>query len=220
MTAVVGTTTTAATSAKTTLTHRDDVRCPQDFLIGFTNLIDRPTPGTDALRTHEYVDGARELVRKLEWYRPRVICFVGYGVFEAFVRVGVREGWVERVSVADVQRDNDRMISGDDGGVGGGNRRVKGTAHERLGGRLVRDYRIVFGGTGARASSSTAAPASGTTMSATTTAISTNTTTTHMFVVASTSPRPKIPLDVKMEQFRALKRVVDELNLARDDPES
>lgn len=51
---------------------------------GFTNLADRPTQRADELTREEYKTGATRLRSTLRQLRPRVACYVGKGVYEAF----------------------------------------------------------------------------------------------------------------------------------------
>jgi double-stranded uracil-DNA glycosylase len=53
---------------------------------GFTNIVARPTRGIKDLSREEYVQGRIILRSKLELYRPRIVCFVGKGVYTAFSR--------------------------------------------------------------------------------------------------------------------------------------
>jgi TDG/mug DNA glycosylase family protein len=50
---------------------------------GVTNLVARPSPGIDALRPHEYVDGWRVLEKKIRRHRPRIVAFVGVTAYRA-----------------------------------------------------------------------------------------------------------------------------------------
>src|SRR5262245_43128110 len=50
---------------------------------GITNLVARPSPGIDALKPAEYVEGWRILDRKIERYRPRIVAFVGVTAYRA-----------------------------------------------------------------------------------------------------------------------------------------
>ena len=68
------------------LAYRDDVRCPLDFKLGFTNIVDRPTPGSDGLQSADFDRGRIQLREKLVRWRPRVACFVGYGVYQAYIK--------------------------------------------------------------------------------------------------------------------------------------
>ncbi|OGO50207.1 MAG: hypothetical protein A2148_04200 [Chloroflexi bacterium RBG_16_68_14] len=67
------------------LTYEDDWRVPE-YGIGLTNLVDRPSRGSDELSREEMAAGAARLRRKLRRYRPRVVCFNGKAIYEAFAR--------------------------------------------------------------------------------------------------------------------------------------
>ncbi|NPV92864.1 MAG: G/U mismatch-specific DNA glycosylase [Firmicutes bacterium] len=51
---------------------------------GLTNIVARPTRSADEITREEYRHGRDLLREKLVRYRPRVACFVGKGVYEAF----------------------------------------------------------------------------------------------------------------------------------------
>jgi double-stranded uracil-DNA glycosylase len=53
---------------------------------GFTNIVARPTKGIDELKREEYREGRELLQAKLLRYRPRVVCFVGKGVYTEYSR--------------------------------------------------------------------------------------------------------------------------------------
>ncbi|MEO7202025.1 MAG: mismatch-specific DNA-glycosylase [Candidatus Tumulicola sp.] len=53
-----------------------DVLLPQ-FGIGFTDLVERPTPRAGDVSPAEFVAGAAALLRKLERFQPRIACFQG-----------------------------------------------------------------------------------------------------------------------------------------------
>jgi TDG/mug DNA glycosylase family protein len=60
----------------------DDDRLPE-WGLGITNLVPRMTPGIDALRPHEYVDGARALRRKIRRFKPPIVALVGVTLFRS-----------------------------------------------------------------------------------------------------------------------------------------
>jgi len=66
------------------LTYQDDART-LEFGIGLTNLVDRPSRGIDDLSKAELAAGARRLREKLRRARPRVVCFNGKAIAEAFL---------------------------------------------------------------------------------------------------------------------------------------
>ena len=65
------------------LTYEDDWRV-LDFAIGLTNLVERPSRGSGDLSRAELAAGADPLREKLRRYRPRVVCFNGKMIYEAF----------------------------------------------------------------------------------------------------------------------------------------
>ncbi|SDC76064.1 TDG/mug DNA glycosylase family protein [Terribacillus halophilus] len=67
----------------------------QDLLqrgIGFTNIVARPTKAAADITKEEYIEGAQLLRDKLQYYRPKVACFVGKGVFQQYSKVK-QTGW-------------------------------------------------------------------------------------------------------------------------------
>jgi double-stranded uracil-DNA glycosylase len=64
------------------ITSKDDVRLPE-WGLGVTNLIARPSPGIDALKPAEYVEGWTALERKIRRYRPATVALVGVTVYRA-----------------------------------------------------------------------------------------------------------------------------------------
>ncbi|MFS0723777.1 mismatch-specific DNA-glycosylase [Paenibacillus sp. 1P07SE] len=53
-----------------------------DYGYGFTNIVARPTRTAAEITKEEYREGARLLREKLLHYRPKVVCYVGKGVYE------------------------------------------------------------------------------------------------------------------------------------------
>jgi len=51
---------------------------------GLTNIVPRPTRAAADITGAEYQKGKRELYRKISYYQPRVVCFVGKGVYEKY----------------------------------------------------------------------------------------------------------------------------------------
>ncbi|XP_022784575.1 uncharacterized protein LOC111325104 [Stylophora pistillata] len=64
------------------LTYLDDVRCPS-YGIGLTNMVER-TRGSADLSRQEMRDGKGELIRKVELYKPLIVCFNGKVIYELF----------------------------------------------------------------------------------------------------------------------------------------
>ncbi|WP_019537344.1 mismatch-specific DNA-glycosylase [Paenibacillus ginsengihumi] len=50
--------------------------------IGFTNIVPRPTKTAAEITKEEYRLGAEALRDKIACYRPKVVCYVGKGVYE------------------------------------------------------------------------------------------------------------------------------------------
>lgn len=55
-----------------------------EFGYGFTNIVERPTKAADEITKEEYQAGREILKRKIERYRPKVVCFVGKGVYQEY----------------------------------------------------------------------------------------------------------------------------------------
>jgi TDG/mug DNA glycosylase family protein len=51
---------------------------------GFTNIVARPTKAADEITKEEYKQGRAILKQKIEKYRPKVVCFVGKGVYQEY----------------------------------------------------------------------------------------------------------------------------------------
>ncbi|MFH0069528.1 mismatch-specific DNA-glycosylase [Peribacillus sp. NPDC056705] len=51
---------------------------------GFTNIVSRPTKGADEITKEEYIKGRKQLKRKIEKYKPKLVCFVGKGVYQEY----------------------------------------------------------------------------------------------------------------------------------------
>lgn len=50
--------------------------------IGFTNIVARPTKTAAEITKEEYREGAELLRQRIAKYRPKVVCYVGKGVYE------------------------------------------------------------------------------------------------------------------------------------------
>ena len=44
----------------------------------------RPTKAADEITKEEYIEGRKELKQKIQTFRPKVVCFVGKGVYQQF----------------------------------------------------------------------------------------------------------------------------------------
>nr|XP_014436533.1 G/T mismatch-specific thymine DNA glycosylase isoform X1 [Pelodiscus sinensis] len=66
------------------LNHMDDHTLPQKYGIGFTNMVERTTPGSKDLSSKEFREGGRILMQKLQKYQPRIAAFNGKCIYEIF----------------------------------------------------------------------------------------------------------------------------------------
>jgi TDG/mug DNA glycosylase family protein len=66
------------------LTYAEDAQV-LEYGIGLTNLCHRTSREANELTREELAEGAAELRAKLELYQPRVVCFNGMGIYEAFL---------------------------------------------------------------------------------------------------------------------------------------
>ncbi|ERJ11365.1 G/U mismatch-specific DNA glycosylase [Haloplasma contractile] len=48
---------------------------------GLTNIVSRPTRAASDITKDEYIQGKTELIEKIKYYQPKIICFVGKGVY-------------------------------------------------------------------------------------------------------------------------------------------
>lgn len=51
---------------------------------GLTNIVSRPTVGAANITKEEYKKGRKELKEKIKYFRPRIVCFVGKGVYQEY----------------------------------------------------------------------------------------------------------------------------------------
>ena len=65
------------------LDHKDDKRMIE-FGIGLTDLVKRPTRGSEELRREEFAEGRILLAQKLQEYAPQVLAFNGKAAYENF----------------------------------------------------------------------------------------------------------------------------------------
>lgn len=57
-----------------------------NFEIGFTDLVDRPTKNISELSKEEMEANVPKLIEKIEKYRPKIICFIGKDIFKKLYR--------------------------------------------------------------------------------------------------------------------------------------
>ncbi|MDQ1145597.1 TDG/mug DNA glycosylase family protein [Bacillus sp. SORGH_AS 510] len=51
---------------------------------GFTNIVQRPTKAADEITKDEYKEGREILKSKIEQLKPKLVCFVGKGVYQQY----------------------------------------------------------------------------------------------------------------------------------------
>lgn len=62
------------------LTYKEDLRLPE-WGLGLTNIISRPSCGSDTLSAEEYRAGVAALARKIRRYRPSVVALLGITIY-------------------------------------------------------------------------------------------------------------------------------------------
>ncbi|XP_048885452.1 G/T mismatch-specific thymine DNA glycosylase-like [Brienomyrus brachyistius] len=72
--------------SKEQLNHMHDQTLPEKYGIGFTNMVQRATPGSKDLSSKEFREGGRILVEKLQKYKPLIAVFNGKCIYEMFCR--------------------------------------------------------------------------------------------------------------------------------------
>ncbi|XP_051975816.1 G/T mismatch-specific thymine DNA glycosylase-like isoform X2 [Xyrauchen texanus] len=68
------------------LNHMHDQTLPEMYGIGFTNMVERTTPGSKDLSNKEIREGGHQLLEKLQKYRPLIAAFNGKGIYEVFCK--------------------------------------------------------------------------------------------------------------------------------------
>uniref|UniRef100_A0A4W4GY85 G/T mismatch-specific thymine DNA glycosylase n=1 Tax=Electrophorus electricus TaxID=8005 RepID=A0A4W4GY85_ELEEL len=68
------------------LNHMHDQTLPEKYSIGFTNMVERTTPGSKDLSNKEIREGGRQLMEKLQKYKPRIAAFNGKCIYEIFCK--------------------------------------------------------------------------------------------------------------------------------------
>ncbi|OCA85018.1 mismatch-specific DNA-glycosylase [Pseudobacillus wudalianchiensis] len=51
---------------------------------GLTNIVARPTRNAEEITKEEYDEGRERLKKKISLYKPRIVCFVGKGVYQQY----------------------------------------------------------------------------------------------------------------------------------------
>uniref|UniRef100_A0A1A7Y8X1 G/T mismatch-specific thymine DNA glycosylase n=1 Tax=Iconisemion striatum TaxID=60296 RepID=A0A1A7Y8X1_9TELE len=68
------------------LNYMHDHSLPEKYSIGFTNMVERTTPGSKDLSSKEIREGGRQLLDKLQKYKPLIAAFNGKGIYEIFCK--------------------------------------------------------------------------------------------------------------------------------------
>ncbi|XP_687336.4 G/T mismatch-specific thymine DNA glycosylase isoform X1 [Danio rerio] len=68
------------------LNHMHDQTLPEHYGIGFTNMVERTTPGSKDLSNKEIREGGHQLLEKLQTYRPLIAVFNGKCIYEIFCK--------------------------------------------------------------------------------------------------------------------------------------
>lgn len=68
------------------LNYMHDQSLPEKYSIGFTNMVERTTPGSKDLSSKEIREGGKQLLEKLQKYRPLIAAFNGKGIYEIFCK--------------------------------------------------------------------------------------------------------------------------------------
>ena len=51
---------------------------------GLTNIVQRPTKAADEITKEEFRKGREVLIQKISQYKPKILCFVGKGVYQEY----------------------------------------------------------------------------------------------------------------------------------------
>ncbi|UZW65449.1 G/U mismatch-specific DNA glycosylase [Priestia flexa] len=70
-----------------------------DLGYGLTNIVDRPTKAAAEITKEEYEEGRKQLAHKIRTYQPKVVCFVGKGVYEQYSKRRNVPWGIQEVSV-------------------------------------------------------------------------------------------------------------------------
>ncbi|XP_034541580.1 G/T mismatch-specific thymine DNA glycosylase isoform X2 [Notolabrus celidotus] len=68
------------------LNYMHDQSLPENYSIGFTNMVERTTPGSKDLSSKEIREGGKQLLEKLQKYKPLIAAFNGKGIYEIFCK--------------------------------------------------------------------------------------------------------------------------------------
>lgn len=63
---------------------------------GLTNIVSRPTKAAADITKQEYQQGRMELKNRIAFYKPKVVCFVGKGVYQEYSKKRTIEWGVQQ----------------------------------------------------------------------------------------------------------------------------
>ncbi|TCD61388.1 hypothetical protein EIP91_008525 [Steccherinum ochraceum] len=72
------------------LSPTEDFTLPESYSMGLTCLVDRPTAEQAELSKTEMISGVPTLSSKIAKYKPRIVCFLGKGIWQVFVKEASR----------------------------------------------------------------------------------------------------------------------------------
>lgn len=67
---------------------------------GSTNIVHRPTKAAAEITAEEYREGREQLLETIKKYRPRIVCYVGIGIYRVFARRSDVTWGLQETSVA------------------------------------------------------------------------------------------------------------------------
>ncbi|RKP14457.1 uracil-DNA glycosylase-like protein [Piptocephalis cylindrospora] len=67
-----------------TTTFKDGHILPEKYGLGLTNIVSRPSKSAAELSKMDYQEGAKVLQGKIRECQPRIVCFVGKGIYEHY----------------------------------------------------------------------------------------------------------------------------------------
>ncbi|KAH9900800.1 uracil-DNA glycosylase-like protein [Cubamyces lactineus] len=68
------------------LSASEDYTLPDRHNYGMTNLVERPSAQAAELANNEFTAGVPALLQKITRKRPRIVCFVGKGIWDSFIK--------------------------------------------------------------------------------------------------------------------------------------
>ncbi|KAJ1918704.1 uracil DNA N-glycosylase Thp1 [Mycoemilia scoparia] len=67
------------------LTAQDEDKLQNTYNMSICNMVDRPSQTSSDISKKEMQDAVPFLLEKIDIYRPKIVCFVGKGIYEVFV---------------------------------------------------------------------------------------------------------------------------------------